>query len=1245
MTGNTSGRNGGFLFAYLSSASITVQNSTLSSNSAAADGGAVRVSGASSSLILTNNSFSNNSAGTTGGAVSVVGPLNVTKSTFTGNSSNSQGGAIYAANATTVNTSVFSNNKAGSGGIGSMGGGALRLSGGCHSINFSQFTNNTSAFAGGAIVTGSGTLTLNSVTFYQNSAATTGGAVQAGSSGGLTINQSTFHRNTAAGAGGGAIGQSFGPLVINNSTIYDNSATGSTTPTGGGGILRTSTATLNLISSVVSNNVVPNGIRGIDIYSTTATTVAGTNNLIGTNSNSSVTFSFPGSNQLGTNASKISGKLASLANNGGEAAQILPDGTFVKTMALQPGCLALNQGLANGFTNDQRGFGFTRNSGGGVDVGAFEGPATAPNAELTSAPGVAAAGSASHSFQVTFTDAIGFDTTSFGKSDVTVTGPGYSGGQIPTSFSVSGSGGTYVVTYTVPAPVGGWGNLNPSNTFNLGYYTVTLNASEVSNSSFTPISAGLLGDFRTAFAVTLLVSENSDADDGNYAPIKLSFREALQIANTHGGFADTIGFDSSVFNSPSTITLTAGPRTISDSVVINGPTASLTINANLTNQRITVAAATSVTISNLAFSNFSASSIGAVLFVSSATINLINASFSGNTNSVFGGVLATSSACSVTMSGCTFANNTTAGDGGALAFTFSNSLKVAISNSTFTGNSAAGVGGAIYGEACDEFTITGSKFSSNTAEIGGALWMNTNFGDLNVDGSTFTNNRATTDGGAAQLSGFAKVSNSTFSENSATGNGGALLLGAEELSLATITLSILMNNTASGAVGGGGAVYVVDAAGQIDSSQISKNTAAGSGGAINLSATGAMRVVTSTLFGNTAAGNGGAIHSTQALFEVGFSTLTGNTAGGTAGGGAISVTAGDLEVQGSTIYANTANGSATTSNGGGFAFVSPDELLIYNSIIAGNQITGAGTGGADIYSSIPQNLAVDSHHNLIGNNDLSNISFVDVTTNQLGKSSSVINPSLGPLIDNGGDAPLPDGSHPFTMAPLPGSPAINKAYDPFYAYDQRGAGFDREVGPNADIGAFEVQFFTPPTVSSVTFGDGITQRSMVKQITVTFSRPVAFSPNVASAFSLTRTGTGAPTGGVSVTASPATGWTNSVTLTFSGSLTDNGSLRDGLYDFVISAAVVSSEGYALDGNKDGIAGGNHTVTGTTANKYFRLFGDSDGSGQVDFLVDFIAFRNAFASGGPNPIFDFDNSNTVDFLVDFIQFRNRFNATP
>jgi hypothetical protein len=66
------------------------------------------------------------------------------------------------------------------------------------------------------------------------------------------------------------------------------------------------------------------------------------------------------------------------------------------------------------------------------------------------------------------------------------------------------------------------------------------------------------------------------------------------------------------------------------------------------------------------------------------------------------------------------------------------------------------------------------------------------------------------------------------------------------------------------------------------------------------------------------------------------------------------------------------------------------------------------------------------------------------------------------------------------------------------------------------------------------------------------------------------------------------------------------------------------------------------VFGTTANKYFRLFGDSNGSGVTD-LADFSAFRAAF-NLGPSPIFDFDNDGNVG-LADFSRFRANFNLTP
>src|SRR5262249_58319371 len=67
---------------------------------------------------------------------------------------------------------------------------------------------------------------------------------------------------------------------------------------------------------------------------------------------------------------------------------------------------------------------------------------------------------------------------------------------------------------------------------------------------------------------------------------------------------------------------------------------------------------------------------------------------------------------------------------------------------------------------------------------------------------------------------------------------------------------------------------------------------------------------------------------------------------------------------------------------------------------------------------------------------------------------AAINPRLGPLASNGGPtlthALLPSG---------PPSPAIDKGavFTPVPATDQRGPGFARTVGPQTDVGAFEVQ--------------------------------------------------------------------------------------------------------------------------------------------------------------------------------------------
>ena len=139
---------------------------------------------------------------------------------------------------------------------------------------------------------------------------------------------------------------------------------------------------------------------------------------------------------------------------------------------------------------------------------------------------------------------------------------------------------------------------------------------------------------------------------------------------------------------------------------------------------------------------------------------------------------------------------------------------------------------------------------------------------------------------------------------------------------------------------------------------------------------------------------------------------------------------------------------------------------------------------------------------------------------------------------------------------------------------------------------------------------------------------------------------------------PLNGTTNIVTITFGAgaAVHPSGSLFDGFYDLSINGNLITTIGGKFDGDADATPGGTFTETGSTAgHKLFRLFGDSGnnlngngagaGDGQVDFLNDFITFRNAFAVP-TNPqgiaLFDFDNSGAVDFLSDFVAFRNRFN---
>jgi len=162
------------------------------------------------------------------------------------------------------------------------------------------------------------------------------------------------------------------------------------------------------------------------------------------------------------------------------------------------------------------------------------------------------------------------------------------------------------------------------------------------------------------------------------------------------------------------------------------------------------------------------------------------------------------------------------------------------------------------------------------------------------------------------------------------------------------------------------------------------------------------------------------------------------------------------------------------------------------------------------------------------------------------------------------------------------------------------------------------------------------QRSMVTDLTVTFGGIVSVGTG---AFEVRRIDQ-ASTPIVPTTATTSVvGGRTVVRLTFSGSNFSGGSLVDGRYQLQIrSASVTDSLGYEIDGDANGTAGGDRAYgegTSTQAvDNFFRLYGDSDGSGDVG-VVDLARFRLALGrtstQSGYQWYFDSNNNNAVDGL--------------
>jgi hypothetical protein len=297
-------------------------------------------------------------------------------------------------------------------------------------------------------------------------------------------------------------------------------------------------------------------------------------------------------------------------------------------------------------------------------------------------------------------------------------------------------------------------------------------------------------------------------------------------------------------------------------------------------------------------------------------------------------------------------------------------------------------------------------------------------GDVTLDGLTLTGGHGgpaslLQNGGAISAGGTAlRVKNSVLSGNSSAGPGGAIAMHSNGL-------VALYNSTVSG----------------------NFTTGQGSTGGGIWAGTGDVFAIGSTISGNSTQGseaNGGGIYANGVKLV--DSTVANNFTQGTyASGGGICTRAGGLTLTSSTVSGNSVHG--INANAGGAYVGAPYPAHIYSSIIAGNHDYGNGS-----LNDLGDSGRITITNSLIGDSAGTNLipsgPFPDLSGNLIGPQGGLIDPHLGMLQDNGGPT--------MTMALLSNSPAIDRGINAYLlATDQRG--FNRVVGAQADMGAFEVQ--------------------------------------------------------------------------------------------------------------------------------------------------------------------------------------------
>jgi uncharacterized delta-60 repeat protein len=395
-------------------------------------------------------------------------------------------------------------------------------------------------------------------------------------------------------------------------------------------------------------------------------------------------------------------------------------------------------------------------------------------------------------------------------------------------------------------------------------------------------------------------------------------------------------------------------------------------------------------------------------------------------------------------------------------------------------------------------TIGNVAFVSNSASFGGGMY---NSGDTGAPGSgsspvltnvSFTNNTASEGGGMEnQFYSSPTLNNVVFTSNTAVRSGGGML--NYEQSNPNLTDVTFTGNNASA---GGGMSNWIGSHPTLERVTFSGNSAGNGGGMANDASSPSLHNVifesnTATIYGGGMSNDN---QSSPSLLNVTFSGNKAFNASADTYGGGMTNTQSSPTLNNVTFHGNSA------THGGGLLNRDADSApVLTNVTFSGNTAAVEGGAIADDSNMVVRNGIFWGNNggeiftlNLNGN---PSVTYSIVQGGFTGTGNLNLNPLLGSLANNGGFTK--------TMAIGVTSPAVDAGDDAHCSSpDQRGV--TRPQRAHCDIGAYEYEDLTPPTVLSIVRTNPSPISASTVSFTVTFSESVV---NVDSGdFSLATTG-------------------------------------------------------------------------------------------------------------------------------------------